>query len=99
MLDAWRTNAVRARHAALHDPPTVVEPSSHDPLLWRRLVAVMNELPDGKWIVLVLHDLSGHTDSDIARMLGCSPGTCRTQLHRARRAMRDTIERAGWAAA
>ena len=46
------------------------------------------QLPQGYRMVLVLHDVEGLEHSEIASLLGCSIGTCKSQLHRARMRMR-----------
>lgn len=45
-------------------------------------------LPDGARTVLVLHDVEGWPHETIAERLGISVGTTKSQLHRARRALR-----------
>jgi RNA polymerase sigma-70 factor (ECF subfamily) len=42
--------------------------------------------------VLVLHDIEGYRHEDIARALGTTAGTSKSQLHRARRAIRALLE-------
>ncbi|NIY07540.1 MAG: RNA polymerase subunit sigma-24, partial [Gemmatimonadetes bacterium] len=41
--------------------------------------------------VLVLHDLEGYRHRDIAELLGCSEGTSKSQLSRARARMRELL--------
>jgi RNA polymerase sigma-70 factor, ECF subfamily len=48
-------------------------------------------LPPGFREVLVLHDIEGYTHEDIAAMLGVQPGTSKSQLSRARAAMRRAL--------
>lgn len=48
-------------------------------------------LADGHREVLVLHDIEGFTHDEIAHMLGIEPGTSKSRLSRARRAMRDAL--------
>ena len=48
-------------------------------------------LPPGFREVLVLHDVEGFTHEDIATMLGIQPGTSKSQLSRARSAMRRAL--------
>lgn len=50
-------------------------------------------LPDGAREVLVLHDVEGYKHREIARQLGISPGTSKSQLHRARMMLREHLER------
>src|SRR5258707_1954855 len=46
------------------------------------------QLPHGYRMVFVLHDVEGLEHSEIASLLGCSIGTSKSQLHRARMRMR-----------
>ena len=46
------------------------------------------QLPHGYCLVFVLHDVEGLEHSEIASLLGCSIGTSKSQLHRARMRMR-----------
>jgi len=48
-------------------------------------------LPAGYRTVLVLHDVEGHTHEVIAEQLGVTPGTTKSQLFRARRAVRALL--------
>lgn len=68
-------------------PPGPAPPSLRldDPVDIHRALA---SLPDGYRAVLVLHDIEGHTHGEIARLLGIEPGTSKSQLSRARQAMR-----------
>lgn len=43
--------------------------------------------------VLVLHDVEGYRHREIAEMTGRSLGTCKSQLHRARRLLREALAR------
>ena len=53
------------------------------------------ELPNGYREVLVLHDVEGYTHKEIASMLGIEEGTSKSQLSRARRAMRTWLDTEG----
>jgi len=46
-------------------------------------------LPDGYREVMLLHDVEGHTHEEIGTLLDISPGTSKSQLHRARRRLRQ----------
>lgn len=48
-------------------------------------------LPDGYRTVLVLHDVEGLRHDEIAVALGTTTGTSKSQLHRARRAVRRML--------
>jgi RNA polymerase sigma-70 factor (ECF subfamily) len=39
----------------------------------------------------VLHALYGYSHDEAAQMLGLAEGTCKAQLHRARRLLRDRL--------
>jgi RNA polymerase sigma-70 factor (ECF subfamily) len=51
------------------------------------------QLPHGYRMVFVLHDVEGLEHSEIASLLGCSIGTSKSQLHRARMRMRRLLTR------
>ena len=48
-------------------------------------------LPPGYRAVFVLHDVEGHEHEEIARLLGCSVGTSKSQLHKARMKLRKLL--------
>ena len=48
-------------------------------------------LPTGARTVLVLHDVHGFQHAEIAAMLGVAVGTCKAQLHRARKLVREAL--------
>lgn len=49
------------------------------------------ELPPGYRTVFVLHDVEGYEHEEIARMLGCTVGTSKSQLHKARLRIRTLL--------
>jgi RNA polymerase sigma-70 factor (ECF subfamily) len=49
------------------------------------------QLPPGYKMVFTLHDIEGHEHEEIARMLGCSVGTSKSQLHKARMKLRGLL--------
>lgn len=48
-------------------------------------------LPPGYRATLVLHDVAGYEHAEIARLRGCTTGTSKSQLHRARASMRALL--------
>ncbi len=48
-------------------------------------------LPPGARLIFVLHDVQGYRHEEIAEMTGLSVGTCKSQLHRARRLLREAL--------
>lgn len=56
------------------------------------LEAAVAALPDGYRTVLVLHDVEGRTHAEIAELLEIDEGTSKSQLSRARRAVRARLQ-------
>jgi RNA polymerase sigma-70 factor, ECF subfamily len=50
------------------------------------------QLPPGYRTAFVLHDIEGYEHEEIARMLGCSVGTSKSQLHKARLKLRKLLK-------
>jgi RNA polymerase sigma-70 factor, ECF subfamily len=48
-------------------------------------------LPEGARRVIVLQTVYGHTHEEVAEMLGIAVGTCKAQLHRGRRLLRQIL--------
>jgi RNA polymerase sigma-70 factor (ECF subfamily) len=68
-----------------------VRPASvHEAIDLERAIAA---LPNGARTVFVLHDIEGYQHDEIAQMTGTAEGTCRAQLHRARRLLMEKLER------
>jgi RNA polymerase sigma-70 factor (ECF subfamily) len=61
------------------------------PVEVREIEAAIDSLPDGARDALVLHALYGYSHDEAAQMLGLAEGTCKAQLHRARRLLRDRL--------
>jgi RNA polymerase sigma-70 factor (ECF subfamily) len=53
----------------------------------------LDRLPSAAREVFVLHDVEGYKHHEIGGLLGISPGTSKSQLHRARMLMRGHLER------
>jgi RNA polymerase sigma-70 factor (ECF subfamily) len=97
VLNRWRElkrGAARDRKIvalAEREPPRLAP----DPVLAQRLERALGELAEGYRTVLVLHDVEGYTHEEIARHFGIAEGTSKSQLHRARRALREALEKRG----
>jgi len=52
----------------------------------------LEELPTGYRVVFLLHDVHGYEHQEIAEILSCSIGNCKSQLHKARLKLRRLIE-------
>ena len=80
------------------DAPVQIETGTENPrampvvdrIALERAVA---KLPPGYRAVFVLHDVEGYDHAEIARALGCSVGTSKSQLHKARMKLRSLIRR------
>jgi RNA polymerase sigma-70 factor (ECF subfamily) len=70
------------------EPPATEPPERIDPVDLERAIAA---LPEGYRTVLVLHDIEGFTHEAIAAQLGVAPGTTKSQLFWARRAVRARL--------
>jgi RNA polymerase sigma-70 factor (ECF subfamily) len=64
--------------------------SVHEAIDLERAIA---GLPQGARTVFVLHDVEGYQHNEIAKMTGTAEGTCRAQLHRARKLLMEALER------
>jgi len=53
--------------------------------------AAIDALPEGARDALVLHALYGYSHEEAAQMLGLAEGTCKAQLHRARRLLKERL--------
>ena len=53
----------------------------------------ISQLPAGYKSVFVLHDVEGFEHEEVARILGCSVGTSKSQLHKARLKLRGLLAR------
>ena len=51
------------------------------------------ELPEGAREVFVLYDIEGYGHAEIAGLVGIAEGTSKAQLFRARRLLREKLER------
>jgi RNA polymerase sigma-70 factor (ECF subfamily) len=68
-----------------------VRPASvHEAIDLERAIA---GLPPGARAVFVLHDVEGYQHDEIATLTGTAEGTCRAQLHRARKLLMEALNR------
>ncbi len=52
----------------------------------------VEKLPPGYRTVFVLHDVQGYEHNEIAKIMGCSVGNSKSQLHKARTRLRDLLQ-------
>ena len=55
------------------------------------LARAIRELPDGYRTIFLLHEVDGYEHREIARLLKCSVGNSKSQLHKARVRMREIL--------
>ena len=53
----------------------------------------LRDLPPGYRLVFLLHDVHGYEHQEIAEILSCSVGNCKSQLHKARVKLRRLMEK------
>ena len=66
--------------------------ATSEPSLAMALDQAVASLPEGFRKVFILHDREGYRHEEIAEIIGCSPATSRSQLCRARLALRDLLK-------
>ena len=54
----------------------------------------VRQLPGGYKLMFTLHDVQGYEHNEIAAMLGCSVGNSKSQLHKARKRLRELLNKA-----
>lgn len=73
------------------DEGTETEWTLETPVEVEEIEAAIGSLPEGARDALVLHALYGYSHIEAARMLGVAEGTCKAQLHRARKLLRERL--------
>jgi len=96
VLDSRRRDGRwRDRFESLADQREGIETSTHEPPAGLRmdLEKAVDRLPDGARTVFLLYDVEGFKQQEIAERLGVAEGTVKAQLHRARKLLREVMER------
>jgi RNA polymerase sigma-70 factor (ECF subfamily) len=90
VLNCWREHR---RRSARTGPLPLPEPAAPARLPWLALdlERAIAALAPGQREVLLLHDVEGYSHTEVARMLEIDAGTSRSQLLRARRAVRQGL--------
>jgi RNA polymerase sigma-70 factor (ECF subfamily) len=57
-----------------------------------QLQRAVEDLPPGYRTIFVLHDVEGYEHNEIARLVGCSIGNSKSQLHKARMKLREYLK-------
>jgi RNA polymerase sigma-70 factor, ECF subfamily len=58
-----------------------------------RLEKAIDQLPEGYKLSLILHDVQGYLHTEIAEIMGCTTGTTKSQLHKARQRVREILQK------
>jgi RNA polymerase sigma-70 factor, ECF subfamily len=90
-----RTTRRRESRVAPAADPSVAEGAGREPAVGLNidLERAIAELPEGAREVFVLHDIEGYPHAEIARLTGIAEGTSKAQLFRARRLLREKLDR------
>lgn len=95
VLGDRRSEAVRVQRVFGTEEPEKFETPGRppDPGAAMDLERAIATLPPGARTVFVLHDVEGYRHEEIADMHGTAVGTSKAQLHRARRLLREALDR------
>jgi RNA polymerase sigma-70 factor, ECF subfamily len=97
VFETQRASGRREARVGLADDPADLEQAASAapaaPGLARDLEQAVAALPEGARQVFVLHEVDGYQHDEIALMLGIAEGTSKAQLHRARRLLREALDR------
>jgi RNA polymerase sigma-70 factor (ECF subfamily) len=95
MMDNARTEGRRTARVLPMDDTSRLSGAARSSGIELRLdmEAAIASLPKGARLAFVLHDVEGYQHQEIAAQLGVSVGTIKAQLHRARRLLRERLER------
>lgn len=56
------------------------------------LLQAVDQLSPGFKAILILHDIEGYAHVEISKLMGCSVGTSKSQLHKARLKVRELLQ-------
>lgn len=96
VLGSRRSEGRRSDRVVLAEDLTAFENSSaraREPGLRMDLETAIASLPEATRTVFVMHEVEGYTHEEIARLTGRAEGTCKALLHRARKLLRERLER------
>ena len=90
-----RSDKRRESRVTTTDDLTPFDPGHVDaqPAVGVDLERALAGLPNGARTVFVLHDVEGYKHEEIASLTGIATGTSKAQLHRARRLLREALQR------
>jgi RNA polymerase sigma-70 factor (ECF subfamily) len=94
VLEDRRSTSRRELRVENVEDPYALERGTPAPMVGERidLERAIARLPRGARDVLVLFDVEGYSQEEIARLTGTAVGTVKAQLHRARKLLREMLE-------
>jgi RNA polymerase sigma-70 factor (ECF subfamily) len=96
VLMHWRKRGIRSEEMTEEgDVGGIARPYPLSILDRIALEQAVQKLPPGYRLVFLLHDVEGYEHEEIAAMLGCSVGTSKSQLHKARLKLRSLLRGEG----
>jgi RNA polymerase sigma-70 factor (ECF subfamily) len=93
VLEDRRKTQRRDKRIAIVDELEAQDPSPRSPHIAIDLERAIASLPEGARTVLILYDVEGFQHDEIARLLEVSVGTSKAQLFRARKLLREALDR------
>lgn len=93
MMDARSRSRRERRVQAVEDVGALERGAAPTTGLRLDLEAAITQLPEGARAAFVLHDVEGYRHEEIAAMTGIAVGTSKAQLFRARRLLREALDR------
>lgn len=99
VLNERRTAGRREKRVMASEDPDMAVGAQHAAPLQESIGSALDleraigELPDGAREVFVLFDIEGYGHAEIAELTGIAEGTSKAQLFRARRLLREKLER------
>ncbi|MDH4132648.1 MAG: RNA polymerase sigma factor [Gemmatimonadota bacterium] len=94
VMQARRAAGRRSARVALPgDDELLARVAVQEPEPDRDLDRAIARLPKGARQIFVLYDLEGYSHEEIAHLTGVAEGTSKAQLHRARRLLREELNR------
>jgi len=89
--EGWEPRAESAAIAGKEPPPSL-EQAARQAEMTRCVQQFVLSLPETIRTPLILHDMEGLTNAQIAQVLGCSLEAAKMRLHRARARLREMVE-------
>jgi RNA polymerase sigma-70 factor (ECF subfamily) len=86
-INHWQSGKLRRQHLQLDETPEPAAPEadSLDRLNVAEVLALIERLPDGCRLVLLLYAVDGYTHAEIGELLGIQESTSKAQLSKARK--------------